>query len=570
MTKQSARNTIRDKTIRVLVQQLGLTPPEVAGLRLSHLHLAGKSPNISFTPAESEKPKTVGLDLEAHRALVGWLVARPDSKSDFLFPGGGDGGLDPREIEQIAAEAAPVEEPEPGAEAPDLADDRPAPDSDVPPPIDESILSGARPGPPLSRPEPPPSRPEMGAPPPGVDEAMVSGFRPVSPLPPTAPEVDESVNIPLPTSMPKPPSGWQPQAGAPADAPVAEPAEPAESAGPAGQVADQAPAAGEAEAKPGETQEAPAAGVSPEQPVKREVPARPVEKGAKPAPVRAEKPRRKLTAEQSAERSAAAGKKPSKMGRMLVPAVAAAIILVCAVCAGGGWFAWQSDVGRQLVAGLGGSSELIPEEATIELIEEIEATPEPVVVESPLESSPATPTLPPTSTPTALPTGTSSAPTETPTPFPTDTPAPQPTDTPPPTDTPVPTDTPAPVAPVDTATPTGTPTPSMKYDTPVLLEPENDFAFIPGNTLVLRWQPVDDLAPDEQYAVRLVYQYQGEVVFQGANVKEPSWTVPLSLFGLIDGPDNLYEWFVVVERLNDDGSGTAISPESDRRRFTWK
>jgi hypothetical protein len=46
--------------------------------------------------------------------------------------------------------------------------------------------------------------------------------------------------------------------------------------------------------------------------------------------------------------------------------------------------------------------------------------------------------------------------------------------------------------------------------------------------------------------------------------------VPLELFGQIDGPDNRYEWFVVVERLNDDGSGTAVSPESQRRSFTWK
>jgi hypothetical protein len=26
----------------------------------------------------------------------------------------------------------------------------------------------------------------------------------------------------------------------------------------------------------------------------------------------------------------------------------------------------------------------------------------------------------------------------------------------------------------------------------------------------------------------------------------------------------------VVERLNEDGSGTAISPESEHRTFTWK
>jgi hypothetical protein len=81
---------------------------------------------------------------------------------------------------------------------------------------------------------------------------------------------------------------------------------------------------------------------------------------------------------------------------------------------------------------------------------------------------------------------------------------------------------------------------------------------------------VGELAPDEQYAVRLRYRYNNEVTFQGANVKETEWTVPLSLYGQIDPPENYYEWFVVVERVNDDGSGTAISPESEVRNFIWK
>jgi hypothetical protein len=109
----------------------------------------------------------------------------------------------------------------------------------------------------------------------------------------------------------------------------------------------------------------------------------------------------------------------------------------------------------------------------------------------------------------------------------------------------------------------------MKYGAPVILEPKNGFPFIGGNTIVLRWQPVD-LAADEQYAVRMVYQFNGQPTWAGANLKEPEWTIPLSLFGKIDPPENKYEWFVVIERLNEDGSGTAISPESEHRTFTWK
>ena len=60
----------------------------------------------------------------------------------------------------------------------------------------------------------------------------------------------------------------------------------------------------------------------------------------------------------------------------------------------------------------------------------------------------------------------------------------------------------------------------MKYNAPVLLEPEDGYAFIQGNTIVLRWEPVGELAPDEQYAVRMVYSFQNAPTYQGANIKE--------------------------------------------------
>jgi hypothetical protein len=103
-----------------------------------------------------------------------------------------------------------------------------------------------------------------------------------------------------------------------------------------------------------------------------------------------------------------------------------------------------------------------------------------------------------------------------------------------------------------------------------LLEPADGTEFIEGNIVTLRWQPVGALAPDEQYAVRLIYQFENQTTYQGANVIETEWTLPASLYKQIDGPENLYEWFVVVERLNDDGSGTAVSPESEHQTFAWK
>jgi cellulose synthase (UDP-forming) len=118
--------------------------------------------------------------------------------------------------------------------------------------------------------------------------------------------------------------------------------------------------------------------------------------------------------------------------------------------------------------------------------------------------------------------------------------------------------------------PTLRPTPTMKYAAPTLLEPTYKFMFNAGNTLVLHWQPVGELAADEQYAVRLVYRFQDEVIYRGHQVKQPEWVVPPWLFSQVDGPAHNYDWFVFVERVNADGSTTMISPQSEIRNFTWR
>jgi hypothetical protein len=252
------------------------------------------------------------------------------------------------------------------------------------------------------------------------------------------------------------------------------------------------------------------------------------------------------------------------------------VLLLCAVCAGGGWFAVQSGPGGDLLASLGLAG-MLPTGQGPGGVEGVEVeTPEMVDFQSPLDSPVATPTLPPTSTPTSAPATDTPEPTETPTPEATDTPEITPTDTPSPTDTPAPTETPTPEEPEEEEAPAEEPAaeqpaapPGPKYGAPALVEPGNGFEFIQGNTIVLRWQPVD-LAPNEQYAVRLVYPYNGQIEYKGAQVTEPQWTVPLDLFGQIDGPDNRYEWYVYIEQVNQDGSAMAVSPESERRSFTWR
>lgn len=551
------KNVIINKTLQVLVKHNHLTPAEVAQLRLPHLHLAGKNPTISFTPAGQQEPKIVTLDMETHRALVGWLVNRPDSTGDFLFPGEGDEAMSLETIQGLLQQAESVTPPPPAG--PDLPKPAVPPEADLPAPA-EPPLSASRPVRPLSR-------PEMGTPPPGA-APIGAAFVP----PPGGPEEEEPVNIPLPSAAPVPPPTRPP-----ASQPVSPPRPPAEPIS----RPEPPPSSPATPPSPVKTEEAAAvpdldatlagAKIKEETPV---APPPPVEKTAEQtiaAPAKKEAKSAPVPPLKKVEPPLAAKDKPSmsrplqersRWSRPLIPGIVV-IVLLCAVCLAGSWYAAQSETGSQFLASLGWSGQPTDEaEATAE------ATRESVVFESALP----TPTLPPTATSTPLPPTNTPPPTDTatPTPFP-DTPTPVGTDTPTPTDTPEPTDTPSPEE-TEEAVATEeapTPTPGLKYPAPEIIDPKDGFAFIRGNTIVLRWKPVE-LAPNEQYAVRLVYTYQGQPTYQGANIKESEWTVPLSLFGQIDGPDNRYEWFVVIERLNDDGSGTAVSPESEHRTFTWK
>ncbi len=529
MTEQPYNDPVLQKTLVLLVKQVGLTPAELAQLRLSHLHLAGKSPNLNFVPAGNDQPKTVALDLEAHRALVGWLVARPDSKGSYLFPGVQAEPMPIEDIERLTLDAgnttSTAEQPPVEAVTPE-----PAPPRSVqPPPF----------GPPGFRPEPPPFRPEDMGPPPleRLDATLVS-----RPQAAPAPEGSDKVDLPLPTAAPRPPAP-PPESGE-SDTIPDEPAAPLPAAG--GQPPRRVPFPGSPEAgrlgtKVGAVQPQPPESIS------------------------------KITAEKAAQKARPLDQKPA-WRTYLLPGVLGLVVLPCLVCAAGGWYFYQNDAASGWLTALIGPAETSePAIASLETVEAEEQVTD--VFESPVNSPLPTPTLPPTATATAT-----VSPTPTPlptnTPVQTDAPAPQPTNTPPPTDTPAPTNTPTntatPAPPAATATPADTPTPAMKYGAPVLREPEDGYSFIQGNTLVLRWEPVGELAPAEQYAVRLVYRFNNAVTYQGANVKETEWTIPLSMYGQIDGPEYLYEWFVVVERLNDDGSGTAISPESEHRRFVWR
>lgn len=620
MAQQPSITAVLQKTLKVLVQQTGLSPDEVSRLHLADLHLAGKAPNLKIPAADDSAPRKIELDLEAHRALVGWLVARPNSVSDHLFVDDSGEPVTPQAIQSVAGAPPPsVKKSEP----PQTADKEPATHPPKPPADDNEATMVGRFRPPPARPAAPPPRsnPEAGQgpptqirpfppPPPSVPEANV---------PPPPPSVPEAVDAPAPAEKPGP-SEPPPQPFPPVPEGLKGPRQPPKPV-----------RRREAEADPALVKQKPdqpslsdssttADESSPVVPLSATTPVKPVAAAAPPASAESgqtEGPRatppeqtkepsapEQTPAKPATEETAAGGDSPApaaaeptappaekkvapppppirrpkpggvkKSRRLpLFPTVVGSVVvllLLCGVCVGGVGWLLLGDSSGEVLAGLGLAgveSSPTPRRAAIVNTPIPTATREPSPTSEPeIESPLPTPTLPPTHTPTLLPA------TDTPVPVDTATPGPLPTDTPVPTNTATATVEPTATAsgPANTPTPEPSPTVGMKYGPPKLLSPENGKAFTGIAEVKLMWEPVD-LAADEQYAVRIVYPFNGQITYGGAQVKEPQWVVPLKLYKQIDPPENRYEWFVVIERLNDDGSGTAISPESERLSFTWK
>lgn len=185
------------------------------------------------------------------------------------------------------------------------------------------------------------------------------------------------------------------------------------------------------------------------------------------------------------------------------------------------------------------------------------------------------PTQTPTPTQTATPTNTNT-PTPTATPTNTATPAPTatPTNTATPTITPTPTATEIYIVP-PTNTPTITPTPTPKYGKPTLLGPEEGKLFGRNEEVVLRWENMGSLAPNEWYAVRLTWLQNGERSFGGTNIKDNFWVVPPEQYwGLADQfTGRKYEWFVFVEEIKEENGqrvARPVSETSERSVFLWQ
>lgn len=195
-----------------------------------------------------------------------------------------------------------------------------------------------------------------------------------------------------------------------------------------------------------------------------------------------------------------------------------------------------------------------------------------LLVVTPTATATDTPTITPTPTATFTPTATpTTTPTNTPTPTPTTTSTPLPTST----ATPIPTETPI-GNPTATNTPPPTPTPTPHFGKPILLGPADGKKFGRSEEVILRWENMGDLAPNEWYAVRISWQQDGELAFGGHNLKDNFWVVPEHLYwGLADEfTGREYEWFIFIEQIttNENGQevGRPISEPSDPSTFLWQ
>lgn len=583
--------------LHTLMHDVGLTDKEVINLTIRDLQLAGSNPHLTVLDDDNGQERSVTLTDNARQALVRWMLARPDRPVTLLFPGEADGGLSVEGVKNLLTGYKPPVAPAPTGSPPapskNGSEKKEAGSSSTPaakpakmrPPATspENLSRSVKPPPPITSPEslqpaaspPPAKKPSAKKPTPNT-----GGTPAVKPPPSQKPPAAKNVSTPSakPAASPKVTHGPETISTAPATPNVDRPAE-AEPASPSSSSVKSAAA---------------------KTPVPSPSPAKPTT----PPISQAEKP---TLPPKKQKRSLPLG--PTLLvlllslgcfglflGSILLPGPLGSLATVPGTLmdqVGLGTQYAQLSTCIRTIAGL--NDEQLPDAVAVNPTElpapetatpvaetaTLEAT-EAIATETPTPAATATP-VPPTPPPTAdsresVPQIDEQTPVS-----PVATPTPEATDTPTATATPTETSTPSPTP---TETPTETPTPAedetdseeaepattnpIKYAAPQLLMPEPNFRFIQGNTVLLQWEPVaEELAPDEQYAVRLVYFHANEPVYKGEQVREPEWMVPFALYREADGPKFEYFWYVYVERVLADGTTVTISPESETRFFTW-
>jgi hypothetical protein len=110
----------------------------------------------------------------------------------------------------------------------------------------------------------------------------------------------------------------------------------------------------------------------------------------------------------------------------------------------------------------------------------------------------------------------------------------------------------------------------------VLLGPKDGRLFGHEEELILRWEDMGPLGPNEFYAVRMTWQQDGQPAYGGTNVRDNFWIIPSDLYlGLADEfTGRQYEWYIYIEEISTDENGQQvgrpISEVSDTRDFLWQ
>ncbi|MGC8839232.1 MAG: protein kinase domain-containing protein [Anaerolineae bacterium] len=123
------------------------------------------------------------------------------------------------------------------------------------------------------------------------------------------------------------------------------------------------------------------------------------------------------------------------------------------------------------------------------------------------------------------------------------------------------------------------PTPThgpVQRPAPRLLAPEDGATFTSGKftEIVLKWEPVPGLAPDEFYSVTVMRKVGGEPRYWGHALRGTEWKVsPLAGYG--DADDDRFWWWVEVRKetgkdVDGKPTGPPISPKSETRSFIWR
>ncbi len=129
--------------------------------------------------------------------------------------------------------------------------------------------------------------------------------------------------------------------------------------------------------------------------------------------------------------------------------------------------------------------------------------------------------------------------------------------------------------PFPTAQPTDTPPPAapgFKYAAPELTAPTEQVVISAQAVPILEWEPYP-LQEDEWYDVTIERMWQDQPYYAGSDwTKEPTLVVPTFVWGTSDTGE--YRWWVTIKRMTGSNAsggkvGTAISPPSEQRTFTW-